>query len=169
MHDRSREAVLQPVFFAAMPDGSSLYDGDRAGKSERGNVAGAGGGVRWLKSQCAPAVFLDRDGTIAEEVGYLNHVSRFRLLPGVAAAIRQLNEAELPVIVVTNQSGVGPWIFSGVGGQRSSRADACGASCGGRDGSMACIIVRTCPRMNASAANRKPECSNKRRGSCSWT
>jgi D-glycero-D-manno-heptose 1,7-bisphosphate phosphatase len=56
-------------------------------------------------------VFLDRDGTIAEEVGYLNHVSRFRLLPGVAAAIRTLNEAELPVIVVTNQSGVGRGYF----------------------------------------------------------
>ena len=58
-----------------------------------------------------PAVFLDRDGTIAEEVGYLNHVSRFRLLPGVAGAIRQLNQALLPVIVVTNQSGVGRGYF----------------------------------------------------------
>jgi len=58
-----------------------------------------------------PAVFLDRDGTIAEEVGYLNHVSRFRLLQGVAGAIRQLNQALLPVIVVTNQSGVGRGYF----------------------------------------------------------
>jgi D-glycero-D-manno-heptose 1,7-bisphosphate phosphatase len=56
-------------------------------------------------------VFLDRDGTIAEEVGYLNHVSRFRLLQGVAGAIRQLNQAQLPVIVVTNQSGVGRGYF----------------------------------------------------------
>lgn len=58
-----------------------------------------------------PAVFLDRDGTIAEEVGYLNHVSRFRMLPFAAAAIRRLNEAKLPVIVVTNQSGVGRGYF----------------------------------------------------------
>ncbi len=57
------------------------------------------------------AVFLDRDGTIAEEVGYLNHVSRFRILPHVADAIRRLNEAQLPVIVVTNQSGVGRGYF----------------------------------------------------------
>jgi D-glycero-D-manno-heptose 1,7-bisphosphate phosphatase len=56
-------------------------------------------------------VFLDRDGTIAEEVGYLNHVSRFRLLEGVTGAIRRLNEAMLPVIVVTNQSGVGRGYF----------------------------------------------------------
>jgi D-glycero-D-manno-heptose 1,7-bisphosphate phosphatase len=58
-----------------------------------------------------PAVFLDRDGTIAEEVGYLNHASRFRMFPFVAAAIRRLNEAGLPVIVVTNQSGVGRGYF----------------------------------------------------------
>jgi D-glycero-D-manno-heptose 1,7-bisphosphate phosphatase len=57
------------------------------------------------------AVFLDRDGTIIEEVGYLNHVSRFRLFPFVAAAIHRLNDAGFPVIVVTNQSGVGRGYF----------------------------------------------------------
>jgi D-glycero-D-manno-heptose 1,7-bisphosphate phosphatase len=58
-----------------------------------------------------PAVFLDRDGTISEEVGYLNHASRFRMFPFAPAAIRRLNEAGLPVIVVTNQSGVGRGYF----------------------------------------------------------
>lgn len=58
-----------------------------------------------------PAVFLDRDGTITEEVGYLNHISRFRMLSGVAVAIRRLNEAQMPVVVVTNQSGVGRGYF----------------------------------------------------------
>jgi D-glycero-D-manno-heptose 1,7-bisphosphate phosphatase len=58
-----------------------------------------------------PAVFLDRDGTMAEEVGYLNHASRFRMFPFVAAAIHRLNDAGLPVIVVTNQSGVGRGYF----------------------------------------------------------
>ncbi len=58
-----------------------------------------------------PAVFLDRDGTIAEEVGYLNHASRFRMFPFAAAAIRRLNEAGLPVVVVSNQSGVGRGYF----------------------------------------------------------
>jgi D-glycero-D-manno-heptose 1,7-bisphosphate phosphatase len=56
-------------------------------------------------------VFLDRDGTVAEEVGYLNHVNRFRLLQGAAAAIRKLNEASQPVVVITNQSGVGRGYF----------------------------------------------------------
>lgn len=44
-------------------------------------------------------------------MGYLNHVSRFRILPHVAEAIRKLNEAGMPVIVVTNQSGVGRGYF----------------------------------------------------------
>ena len=53
-----------------------------------------------------PAVFLDRDGTISEEVGYLNHVSRFHIFPFAPAAIRKLNESGLLVFVITNQSGV---------------------------------------------------------------
>jgi D-glycero-D-manno-heptose 1,7-bisphosphate phosphatase len=44
-------------------------------------------------------------------VGYLNHVSRFRILPKAPEAIRRLNQAGLPVIVVTNQSGVGRGYF----------------------------------------------------------
>ena len=58
-----------------------------------------------------PAVFLDRDGTINEQMGYVNHLSRFQLLPGVARAIRSLNEAGLPVVVVTNQSGLARGYF----------------------------------------------------------
>ena len=57
------------------------------------------------------AVFIDRDGTIAEEVGYLNHISRFRMFPFAAEAIRRLNQAKLPVVVITNQSGVGRGYF----------------------------------------------------------
>ena len=58
-----------------------------------------------------PAVFLDRDGTINEQMGYVNHLSRFQLLPGVARAIRGLNEAGLPVVVGTNQSGLARGYF----------------------------------------------------------
>ncbi len=57
------------------------------------------------------AVFLDRDGTIAEEYGYANHISRFEIFPFASAAIRRLNEARIPVIVVTNQSGVARGFF----------------------------------------------------------
>ncbi len=58
-----------------------------------------------------PAVFLDRDGTINEQMGYINHRCRFILLPGAAEAIRRLNDAELPVIVITNQSGLARGYF----------------------------------------------------------
>lgn len=58
-----------------------------------------------------PAVFLDRDGTINEQMGYINHISRFQLLPGVGQAIRSLNESGLPVVVVTNQSGLARGYF----------------------------------------------------------
>jgi D-glycero-D-manno-heptose 1,7-bisphosphate phosphatase len=58
-----------------------------------------------------PAVFLDRDGTINEQMGYINHLSRFVLLPGVAQAIRKLNEHAIPAVVVTNQSGLARGYF----------------------------------------------------------
>ena len=57
------------------------------------------------------AVFLDRDGTINEEVGYVNHLERFVLLPRVAEAIRLLNQHGLKAVVITNQSGVARGYF----------------------------------------------------------
>ena len=58
------------------------------------------------------AVFIDRDGTISEEVGYINHPSRFRLFPYAAAAIKHLNENGWLAILVTNQAGVARGYFS---------------------------------------------------------
>jgi len=57
------------------------------------------------------AVFLDRDGTINEEMGYINHVDRFQLLPRTAKAIRLINDSGLKAVVVTNQSGVARGMF----------------------------------------------------------
>jgi len=54
-----------------------------------------------------PAVFLDRDGTVNEEVNYLDHAENLRLIEGAGQAIHLLNEAALPAILVTNQSAVG--------------------------------------------------------------
>lgn len=62
-------------------------------------------------SRLRAAVFLDRDGTLCEEVGYLNHISRFRMFPSIAAALRRLNDSGYPVIVVSNQSGVARGYF----------------------------------------------------------
>ncbi len=53
-----------------------------------------------------PAVFLDRDNTVLRDPGFMRDPGRVALLPGAGAAIRRLNEAGLPVIIVTNQSGM---------------------------------------------------------------
>ena len=58
-----------------------------------------------------PAIFLDRDGTINEEMGYINHLDRFIVFPFVAESIRLFNNLDLRVIVVTNQSGVARGYF----------------------------------------------------------
>ncbi|HEY0431764.1 MAG TPA: HAD-IIIA family hydrolase, partial [Pyrinomonadaceae bacterium] len=58
------------------------------------------------------AVFIDRDGTISEEVGYINHASRFRTFPYAPAAIKQLNDSGWLAIVITNQAGVARGYFS---------------------------------------------------------
>jgi D-glycero-D-manno-heptose 1,7-bisphosphate phosphatase len=52
------------------------------------------------------AVFLDRDGTIVEDPGFLHQPHLVRLLPGAAAAIHRLNEAGWAVVTVSNQSGI---------------------------------------------------------------
>ncbi len=58
------------------------------------------------------AVFLDRDGTINEEVGYLRNLADLRLIPGAGAAIKRLNDSGMKVVLVTNQSGIARGYFS---------------------------------------------------------
>jgi len=58
------------------------------------------------------AVFLDRDGTINREVNYLHRVEDLELLPGVAEAIRTLNELDFLVFIITNQSGIARGYFT---------------------------------------------------------
>jgi len=53
-----------------------------------------------------PAAFLDRDGTLIEDPGYLHRPEDVRLLPGAAGAVGRLNAAGYAVVVVTNQSGI---------------------------------------------------------------
>ncbi len=60
----------------------------------------------------SPAVFLDRDGTINEEVGFLSDPEQVALIPGSAEALARLREAGFRLIVVTNQSGIARGLFS---------------------------------------------------------
>jgi D-glycero-D-manno-heptose 1,7-bisphosphate phosphatase len=58
------------------------------------------------------AIFIDRDGTISEEVGYINHPSRFRLYPYSGAAVKMVKDHGWLAVVVTNQAGVARGYFS---------------------------------------------------------
>ena len=66
-----------------------------------------------------PAIFLDRDGVINERVvgGYVTHWTEFRFLDGIVPVLRTLSRLHLPIIVVSNQSGVS----KGLVGSRSLR------------------------------------------------
>src|SRR5438309_1582142 len=58
------------------------------------------------------AVFLDRDGTMIEDVGYLDAFDRIDFFPWTVDAIRALNRAGFRIIVVTNQSGIARGFFT---------------------------------------------------------
>lgn len=58
------------------------------------------------------AVFLDRDGTINEDAGYIRRPSELRLIDGAGAAIRALNDRAIPVVIISNQSGLARGYFT---------------------------------------------------------
>ena len=64
------------------------------------------------RSGQAPAVFLDRDGTLIEDIGYLRVPGEVAFYPWTVDAVRALNRSGLPVIVITNQSGVARGILT---------------------------------------------------------
>ena len=58
-----------------------------------------------------PAIFMDRDGTLSHEIGYVNHASRFQLFPWAVDAVRLVNRAGWAAVLVTNQAGVARGYF----------------------------------------------------------
>ncbi len=74
---------------------------DRARGAREGREARGGRGV-----------FLDRDGTLIEDTGYPADREQVRLIAGVGAAVKRLNEVGMPVVVVTNQSGIARGLFT---------------------------------------------------------
>jgi len=58
------------------------------------------------------AIFLDRDGVIIEDAGYVGEIERVKFIPGTGKAIRLLNDNDFKVIIITNQAGVARGYFS---------------------------------------------------------
>jgi histidinol-phosphate phosphatase family protein len=87
-----------------------------------------------------PAVFIDRDGTIIHDAEYIWNPDDVHLLPGAAEAIARLNEQRIPVIVITNQSGIARGLLTNAQYEDvRARLDALLAARGARlDGSYVC-------------------------------
>jgi len=84
---------------------------ERCGAMRRGRYAVATKPKKRAGKKGRPAVFLDRDGTLTRQVGYVNHPARLMTFPFAARSVRALNEAGIPVVLVTNQSGVARGYF----------------------------------------------------------
>src|SRR5262245_16509804 len=87
-----------------MSDRSSLHD---AGEF-RSRVPRRPRGTSYMNR----AIFMDRDGTVSEEVGYMYHAGLYRLFPWTGDAIRRINKAGFKAVLITNQSGVGRGYFA---------------------------------------------------------
>jgi histidinol-phosphate phosphatase family protein len=121
-----------------------------------------------------PAIFMDRDGTLSHEVGYVNHPSRLRLYPWTVAAVRAINRAGWLAVVVTNQAGVARGYFpeSVFDEVQRKLQDAVEAGGGRFDAVYACTTRAWASRLSAptaTAASRAPACCARRKPSSART
>jgi D-glycero-D-manno-heptose 1,7-bisphosphate phosphatase len=81
--------------------------GDDGASPSLGTRPCAMGYASQMLAKTLPAVFLDRDGTLMEEVHYCNDPARVQLFPDVPDALRRLKGAGFRNVIITNQSGIG--------------------------------------------------------------
>ncbi len=102
----------------------------------------------------APAIFLDRDGTINEDVGYLHDPAKLKLLPNALEGIRKLYDMGYHIIIMTNQPGIGIGYFSEDDFYRVNRSMLSGFSKAG----ILVDKIYFCPHSKSEACScRKPE------------
>ncbi|HYM80128.1 MAG TPA: HAD family hydrolase [Candidatus Limnocylindria bacterium] len=101
---RDRLALWSPEGSAETPEAGHADTEMLERACERALARQRGHGLR-------SAVFVDRDGTLVREVGYLADPADIELLPGAAGALRRLQASGAAVVVVSNQSGVGRGLF----------------------------------------------------------
>ena len=121
--------VLPPLFSGRLSDRSPLHEAnsDRAGARCRPPVSPGEPRVSQR------AVFLDRDGTMIEDVGYLDRLERLKLFPYTIDAVRLLNRAGYKVVVVTSQNGVAQGMLTEEFLARGARACVAAVRSGGRE------------------------------------
>jgi D-glycero-D-manno-heptose 1,7-bisphosphate phosphatase len=87
-----------------------------------------------------PALFLDRDGVIVEDTHYLGRPEDIRMLPGAADAIARCNRLRIPIVMVSNQSGIarGLYEWEGFRAVQAAVAAALAAAGGHLDAVLAC-------------------------------
>jgi len=101
----------------------------------------------------APAIFLDRDGTINEELDYIDDPKLFELIPGAMEAIHSLGSAGYRIVIVTNQPGIGFGYYSKQDFFRVNKKMLKAAS----DAGVVVHKIYYCPHTKADNCNcRKP-------------
>lgn len=114
-----------------------------------------------MKEKREIGVFLDRDGTINEDSGYVGDPKEVVLIPGAASAIRRLNDLRIKVMVVTNQAGVARGYYSEEDVRRTNEhiAELLAREGARVDGFYYCPHHKegTVPRYRIPCACRKPQ------------
>ncbi len=111
--ESSTTDIIEKIL-TSLPTPAGRAGADRSTYVSAGKVVEKGKAVHFplLPAKVSPAVFLDRDGTISEEVEYLHEPEKFKFLPNAARGIKKMQDMGYKIVIVTNQGGIGLGYFS---------------------------------------------------------